>query len=196
MKKLASTLPNMLLSLTGICLLAATILSFVNLQTEGVIAASKTKALQVAIGQVTPKFDNNPLDETFSITIEGDDLKVFPAKEGDQLVGMAIETITHKGFGGDVRILVGLDKEGKVINYSVLEMNETPGLGDKMKTWFKTDKNKQSILGLDLTKGTLTVSKDGGQVDAITASTISSRAFLDAINKAGMVYEKAIEKLK
>jgi electron transport complex protein RnfG len=57
-----------------------------------------------------------------------------------------------------------------------------------MQDWFRTDKNKQSVLGRDLSKGELKVSKDGGDVDAITAATISSRAFLDAVNRAYAAY--------
>ena len=74
------------------------------------------------------------------------------------------------------------------MNYSVLEHNETPGLGSKMEEWFRTDKGKQSVLGRDMKGGALKVSKDGGDVDAITAATISSRAFLDAVNRAYSAY--------
>ncbi len=196
MKKIDSTLPNMLISLIGICLFAAIVLSFVNSQTQDVIALSKVKALEAAIGMVIPEFDNEPLSESISINIQGDDLTVYPTKKGDALVGFAIESISHNGFSGDVRILVGIDIEGKILDYSVLEMAETPGLGDKMYTWFKTDKGQQSILGYSTENGELKVSKDGGTVDAITAATISSRAFLDAVNKAQQAYKELLVKLQ
>ena len=84
--------------------------------------------------------------------------------------------------------MVGFDSDGKLFNYSVLEHNETPGLGSKMQKWFSTDKNQQNIIGRDMTKGMLMITKDGGDVDAITASTISSRAFLEAINLAYSIH--------
>ena len=89
-----------------------------------------------------------------------------------------------KGFGGEIRVIVGFDTEGKLLNYSVLQHAETPGLGAKMQEWFRTDKNRQSVLGRNLSDGELKVTKDGGDVDAITASTITSRAFLNAVNRA------------
>lgn len=196
MKKLDSTLPNMLLSLTIICLLAAAILAFVNDSTKDIIAASKIKQLEEAIGKVTPDFDNAPLSEAFTVQVEQDHLVVYPAKSGDVLVGVAVETVSHKGFGGDVKILVGIDQEGKIRDYSVLEMVETPGLGDKMVHWFKTDKGQQSVIGYDVAQGALKVTKDGGSVDAITAATISSRAFLDALNKAQEAYKEALTRLQ
>ena len=80
--------------------------------------------------------------------------------------------------------MVGFDNEGKIINYEILEHQETPGLGDKIDQWFKNaDKPSQNIIGRQAT-GMFVVSKDGGDVDAITAATISSRAFLKAINNA------------
>ena len=73
------------------------------------------------------------------------------------------------------------DQEGNIRNYTVLSYTETTGLGSKMPTWFK---EKGNILGKNLSKNNLTVSKDGGEIDAITAATISSRAFLNAVANA------------
>jgi len=79
--------------------------------------------------------------------------------------------------------------EDRIVNYVVLQHAETPGLGSKMSTWFKNPgKPSQSVIGRDLSQGMLAVSKDGGTVDAITAATITSRAFLEAVNKAYSVY--------
>ena len=74
------------------------------------------------------------------------------------------------------------------MNYSVLQHAETPGLGAKMQDWFSTDKGNQSIIGRAISADGLKVKKDGGDVDAITAATISSRAFLDAVNRAYSAY--------
>ena len=153
--------------------------------TTGPIAATKAATLEKAIKEVTPEFNNKPTEEAYmAATSDGDSLKIYPAKQDGKFVGAAVESNTMKGFGGEIRVIVGFDIEGKLLNYSVLQHAETPGLGAKMQEWFRTDKNRQSVLGRKLSDGELRVTKDGGDVDAITASTITSRAFLNAVNRA------------
>ncbi|MDR2775111.1 MAG: RnfABCDGE type electron transport complex subunit G [Tannerella sp.] len=189
MEKLKSTLPNIMLSLTAICLIAGIALSAANKYTENAIAASKATELQNAIKNVTPEFDNNPTDEQYKAAVaEGDSLIVYPAKKDGKPVGCAIESYTKNGFSGMIRVMVGFDAEGKLFNYSVLEHNETPGLGSKMEEWFRQDKKRQNIIGYNMSGKPLRVTKDGGDTDAITAATISSRAFLDAVNLAYAAY--------
>lgn len=179
----------MFLSLTVICVVAAAILAGVNMYTLEPIALSKAAALDKAIKEVSPQYDNHPTEEAYMVGIgEGDSLRIYPATKDGQFVGAAVESNTKKGFSGQIKVIVGFDADGKLLNYSVLQHAETPGLGAKMQEWFRTDKNKQSVLGKDLTKGPLKVTKDGGDVDAITAATISSRAFLDAVNRAYAAY--------
>lgn len=175
----------MLLSLTGTCVIAGAILAGVNEVTKEPIAQTKAATLEAAIKAVTPTFDNKPTEESYMVaTPEGDSLRIYPAKNGGEMVGAAVESFTKKGFGGEIKVIVGFDMDGKIINYSVLSHSETPGLGAKMQEWFSTEKGNQSVIGRKIDGKGLTVSKDGGDVDAITAATISSRAFLDAINKA------------
>lgn len=194
MEKLKSTLPNMLLSLTGICVVAGAILAGVNQMTTEPIAASKAASLEAAIKAVTPEFDNKPAEESYmAATSDGDSLRIYPAKKGDELVGVAVESSTKKGFSGEIKVVVGFTPDGKLINYSVQKHSETPGLGSKMQEWFRSEKNNQSVIGRTLTEDGLKVSKDGGDVDAITAATISSRAFLDAINRAYSAYKSVDE---
>lgn len=192
MEKLKSTLPNMLLSLAGVCLIAGAALAAVHQFTAEPIRESKAAALQNAIRKVTPEFDNTPTEEMYKCaTYEGDSLTIFPAKKGGTLVGAAVESTTKKGFSGEIKVIVGFDAQGKLLNYSVLQHAETPGLGSKMEQWFRTDKNRQNVLGKELSAGALKVTKDGGNIDAITAATISSRAFLDAINRAYSAYKNS-----
>ena len=189
MKKIKSTLPNILLSLTITCTIAGAALSATNKFTEKAVAAAMEIELRNAIKKVLPEFDNDPSKEQYKSAItEGDSLTIYPAKSEGQPVGYAIESYSKKGFSGLIRIMVGFDSDGKLYNFSVLEHNETPGLGSKMQEWFSTDKNKQSVIGRDMAKGILKLTKDGGDVDAITASTITSRAFLDAINLAYSIH--------
>lgn len=166
-----------LLAITGI---AAAALGAVYEATKDPIALAKAQKQELAIKSVVPEFDNDPIAEVQEYEVEGGVVKVFPAKKGDKEVGYAIETFTNNGFSGLVRLMVGISPDGTIINYSVLEHKETPGLGSKMQEWFVS---KGDIRGLNSSKNKLTVSKDGGDVDAITAATISSRAFLDAINR-------------
>ncbi len=174
--KLESNFKNMVLVLTLISLIAAGILGAVYTVTEEPIAIAKMAKQQEAIKQVLNDFDRLE-DETV------DGLTVHKAYRGNAFVGAAVESETN-GFGGKVKIMVGFDKEGNIIDYAILQQTETPGLGTKMDEWFKTDKNNQNIKGKHPQKNNLTVDKDGGEVDAITAATISSRAFLTAVNLA------------
>ena len=110
-------------------------------------------------------------------------LLVYRATLNGENAGAAVQT-QEEGFSGPQKIMVGFDAEGNILNYVVLEQTETPGLGSHIEHWFKhAEKPGQNIIGRKAT-GAFAVSKDGGDVDAITAATISSRAFLKAINKA------------
>lgn len=183
-----SSFKNMLLVLTCVCLVASGLLGGVNqLTKEAIDKANKEKQVN-AIKAVLPEFDNDPINESYMITdANGDSLRVFPAKKDNMTVGMAIETFSEKGFAGNITLMVGFDKKGAIINYQVLTHKETPGLGSKMEEWFHAEKNNQCVLGKVPGSEGLKVSKKvntEGYVDAITAATISSRAFVDAINKA------------
>ena len=190
MKKLSSTLPNMLLSLGGICVVVSGILALVNRVTTAPIAEAEMRAKVEAIRAVAPPFDNNPFAEKLRILPEGetDSLTVYPAKKGNALVGFAIESYTQKGFSGLIRVMVGFDAEGRLVDFSVLQHSESPGLGSRIPEWFHEKSETGGIRdmrGLEMkASAPRTVSKDGGKVDAITAATISSRAFLDAVNRA------------
>ena len=102
-------------------------------------------------------------------------------------MGPAVESSAN-GFGGALTVLVGFDNDGNIIDYSLLSHAETPGLGSKAADWFKKGA-KGDITGKNPGEVALTVSKDGGQIDAITASTITSRAFLLAVNNAYAAYK-------
>ncbi|MBP5135891.1 MAG: FMN-binding protein, partial [Paludibacteraceae bacterium] len=102
--------------------------------------------------------------------------------ENGNALGNAVESTTM-GFGGDLKVLTGFDAEGNILGYTILGHAETPGLGAKATDWFQKG-GKGDIIGKNPAKNNLTVSKDGGEVDAITASTITSRAFLKAVNEA------------
>jgi electron transport complex protein RnfG len=190
MAKRESTFTNMVVTLLLVTAISATALGYVYDLTKDAIEAAKLKAQAEAIAKVLPSYET--LGEAYKVAAEdgADSLEFFPAYNGNDLVGVAIKTYTKKGFSGLVTIMAGIDKSGNFSGYEVLEHAETPGLGSKMTTWFKNaEKPNQNVIGKNPQNTKFTVSKDGGDIDAITASTISSRAFLDAMNRAYTAYE-------
>lgn len=187
MKKLESSLKNMLLVLTLVATISVAILAYVNELTKAPIAQAQADILKNAIGLVVPEFDNNPAEEVEAIELSGQNIKLYPAIKDGKYVGSAVEAAAP-GYGGAVKVLVGFDAAGNIFGYSILAHSETPGLGSKVDQWFQKG-NKGDIIGKNLSEGELRVSKDGGSVDAITASTITSRAFLKAVQSAYLAFK-------
>lgn len=194
MAQLESSFKNMVLVLSGIALFAAGTLASVYEFTKGPIEASKIAKQQNAIKEVLPPF--NRLAEPVRIADGIENMVVYKAYTAkNEFIGAAVESSSNNGFGGKIIIMVGFDKEGSIVNYSVLEQKETPGLGTKMVDWFKIDKGNQSIIGKNPAITNLTVSKDGGEIDAITASTISSRAFLFSVRSAYQAFSANLDEI-
>jgi len=178
-KKLPSTFFNMFIVLTVISIAAALALGYTYTATSEARAQVKIKRAMDAIKDVLPGFNNNPNEEKY--TLEGfAEMEFFPAKKDSQPVGTAVRTYSDKGFGGRIWLMVGFDKDNRLYKIKVLEQKETPGLGNKMERPQFIDR----FAGKDLSVFKLKVKKDGGDVDAITAATISSRAFCDAVERA------------
>jgi Na+-translocating ferredoxin:NAD+ oxidoreductase subunit G len=188
MAKLESTFKNMLLSLTLISLGASAALGYVYELTKKPIEISTLNKKLEAIRAVVPEFNNNPDKDMFYLpTGEGDSLEIYPARKDSVLVGYAVKTYTNKGFSGYIGMMAGFNPACTITQITVLEHKETPGLGTKM-----TDPSfKDQFKGKDPGSFRLKVKKDGGQVDAITAATISSRAFCDAVQRAYNTLKKA-----
>ena len=188
----------MTLVLVGVAVVVGFILAYVNHVTEGPIAEKAKATLAQGIKDVM-KVDGIQVtkEDTVKTNVDGKDLTYIVHETSDKSgkpVGAAVESTTT-GFGGDLKVLVGFDHDGKITGYTILESSETPGLGAKAEKWFQSTADggkggKSCVIGLSPKDGELKVSKDGGQVDAITASTITSRAFLKAINEAYAAYCK------
>ena len=191
MAKTESTFKNMVLSLTLISLGASACLGYVYQMTKAPIELSVLNKKLAAIKQVVPEFNNNPNQEMYRLpTGEGDSLDIYPAKKDSVIVGYAVNTNTKKGFGGNINLMAGFKPDGTIINITVLDQKETPGLGTKMtESRFKDQFNEKNP-----SQYSLKVKKDGGQVDAITAATISSRAFCDAVQRAYNTLQKGGQK--
>ncbi len=207
MAKKESTFINMTLTLAIVASVSALALGAVNYVTKESIEKAKSDKLKQAIGLVLPSFDsyeeiNVAIDEKVKESIlrriseggGGASLTFYKAIKDGKEVGTAVKSYTDKGFSGRFDIMVGFLPDGTIYNVMVLEHKETPGLGDKMEksksTWTDQFKNKNPE------KSKLIVRKDGGDIDAITASTISSRAFCDAISRAYTAYTANKEEVK
>lgn len=188
MKKLASTLPNMLLSLGVITIGSGAILGGMYKLTEAPIARQAQEAQLAAIREVAPAFDNNPEAEADTVVVSDRPCVVYPARMNGKLVGAAVKAYTMEGFAGEVSVMAGFSADGSVRDYRVLRQGETPGLGTKMETWFRDPTAARSVIGKNPAVTNFTVSKDGGDIDGITAATISSRAFLSVLRDAYDAY--------
>jgi electron transport complex protein RnfG len=186
-----STFLNMVLTLFLVTFLSSFILGFVQDMTSDAIDAAKMKAQNDAIKSILPEFTE--LGESFKSAPKerGDSLEFFPAyNQKKELVGVAVKTYSKNGFGGLIQIMAGFSPDGTITGYQVLAHKETPGLGSRMGAWFSDpEKPGQNIIGKNPGKENFTVRKDGGDIDAITASTITSRAFLEAVRRAYEVYK-------
>ena len=187
-----SSFANMTIVLTAICLVCSTLLGLVYSMTAEPIKSAELAKTNKAIAVVVPAFDNVPSQEAKSVSCNGKEYRVYPALKGGEPVGYAIE-VAPVGFGGAIKMIVGFTCDGNIYNTSVVSHSETPGLGAKItdiESHFRTQfKNK------DPKDYKLSVKKDGGDVDAITASTISSRAFVQGVSEAYQVYLKIREDL-
>lgn len=181
-KKAQSSLINMLLSLTIIAVVAAVALAFVSYVTADPIAQAQKAKKEAAVKAVLPAFDR--LEET-----EIDGTACTKAYDTDgKMVGMAVEASSEKGFGGHLEAMVGFNNDGDITGYQILQTAETPGLGAKAGEWFQKG-NKGDVIGMNPSTE-LKVKKDGGTVDAISGSTITSRAFCELINNAYNTFQK------
>jgi electron transport complex protein RnfG len=178
-----STFGNMVLVLAGICLVCSALLGTVYAVTKAPIEASELAKVNAAIASVTPAFDNVPSEDVRAV--EGGQIYTARNQDGEP-VGYAIKVSTS-GFGGILQMMVGFTPDGTIYNTSVISHAETPGLGAKI-----VDENcapRAQVKGKNPATNNIAVRKDNGEIDAITASTITSRAFLKGVNAAYEVFK-------
>lgn len=176
----------MIMVLLLICLISSAAVGVVYRLTKDTIVKAKTEKINNAIANVLPPFtDILPAKD---IDVDGETVKIYTANSGSDLAGYAVESFSKDGFGGIIKIMVGFTPGGSINKIAVVSHNETPGLGDKIDA-SKSDFPLQ-FEGKDPATYRLAVKKDGGDVDAITASTISSRAFVDAVKRASEILTK------
>lgn len=192
MAKKETTLLQLVLSLCLISIVAAAGLAAVYTITKEPISISQKQKKIDAMKSVLPGFNGQTKESKILLPNDEDSVIVYLAYNGNQLYGAAVETYTDKAFKGTFTLMVGFDSLGNIIGTEVLSANETPGLGDKIDK--KKDENfSAQFLKKNPTEFNLKVKKDGGDVDAITAATISSRAYCDALTRAHSAFLKSKE---
>ncbi len=183
--KKESTFTTMVLTLLVITAVAALALGGVYQLTKKPIALAKKKKQEKAIKMVLPAF--NKLESVKIPSYDGGDSLLFTyAKKDGKIIGVAVNSYSDKGFSGHIEIMVGFLPDGTIYNTAVMAHKETPGLGTKMAE----PKFKDQFKGKNPASFKLKVKKDGGNFDAITAATISSRAFCDAVDRAYKTFKK------
>ncbi|MFI3279266.1 MAG: RnfABCDGE type electron transport complex subunit G [Rikenellaceae bacterium] len=181
-----STLINMVLVLFAITAIAAASVGGIYLLTKEPIAIATENAKKEALAQVLPAFEQTTMS---TLSLDGLDLEVYTATAASgEVVGYAINTATMSGFSGLFRLMVGLDTDGTVINVNVLSHSETPGLGSKMAD--QGNSLLMSVKDKKINDINWAMSKNGGDIDALTAATISSVAYADAVERAKNAYNQ------
>ena len=182
---------RLVIVLTCISLLAALALTGVYALTKGPIEQGQREKKEKALQAVLPDYEGSVRD-TVIVDADNEEIPVHLAiGTNGELCGAGIETYTKKAFAGRFDLMVGFDAEGTIVNTEVIKAGETPGLGDKInkdKSEFAMQFNHQNPENFQLV-----VKKDGGDVDAITAATISSRAYCDAVQRAYDIFMKIKE---
>ena len=179
-----SSFRNMTICLFVICLVCSALLAGVYALTAEPIAAAAAAKNEAAIKEVLPE-SAVTIEEVRTVDMDGQKYEYNLAyDEQGNTVGCAIN-VAPTGFGGPIAIKVGFDANGVIWNTKVLSQAETPGLGAKCTEASFSEQFK----GFDPAQKKLAVKKDGGDVDAITASTITSRAYADGLATASKVFQ-------
>ena len=186
-----SSFGNMVLTLFLVTVLSSTLLGVVFELTSQPIESALLYKRTLAFDIVLPEFDNEPIKEEYQANIDNNLFKFYPGKKGNEIVGIAVETMAM-GYGGEIKLIVGFFPDGTISKVAVLEHKETAGLGDKIIK-SKSDWSIQ-FEGKNPANFKLSVIKDGGDVDAITASTITSRAYCEALQRAYSAFMKGGKK--
>ena len=166
---------------------SALLLTIVYHTTKGPIQKAQDKMIAESIIKVisTP-YDNDPFAEKIEIRQGRNLFALYPARLDGYVTSIIMKSKSTKGFGGDIDILVGFLMDGSISGYKVVKHKETPGLGSKVDE----DTFKKNIIGKNPADPLFKVKQDGGEVDAVTGATISSRAIIDAVKKAYKGYLK------
>ncbi len=165
---------RMVLVLTLTCAVMGGALSVVYNQTKAEIENQERLYKLRSIKAVLPEYDNQPDKDAVKV----EDVEFYPGKKQGQLKGWAFEWSSSEGYGGQIKILVGIDTQGNITGVEILPGHaETPGLGTRIQE----PEFRNQFKNRNLENTNWAVSKDGGDIEAITGATISPRAVTHAI---------------
>ncbi len=171
----------MVLALLLVAVIAAMLLGLTDMFTRGPIQAAQKKALHQALEQVLPPHANDPQAEQLRMQGEDGAVLIYPGRDGNgRLTGLAWEVVAPDGYSGSIRILLGLEPDGRIHAIRVTNHRETPGLGDGIvhdHAWLA------SFVGRALSGTRWAVKKDGGDFDQFTGATITPRAVVRAVKR-------------
>jgi electron transport complex protein RnfG len=166
-------------------LLASAILAWASSATQAAILEAEARDLRDSLAQVLPEgfADNNLLADSTEVDVGAEKpLRVYRARQGETVKGVVFQVI-GKGYGGEILILMAVDKDGSILGARILKHTETPGLGDKIDITKSDWANGFS--GKALETANWAVKKDGGDFDQFAGATITPRAVVKAV-KGGL----------
>lgn len=178
--------------LTLISAAAGLLLAFTNNRTEGPIAQARKAEVLQALAEVLPPFDNRPNENPFTIEENGQTWTFFVARQNGAFAGAAVETSSLKGYGGLIKLMVGINPDNSLRRFKILQQQETPGLGTKIAE----PAFQNQFANRPFVPDTWRLKKDGGNIEAITGATISSRAVTDALRAASEVFTRHADKIR
>lgn len=178
-KQLPSTFLNMVLVMLILSVLSAGALGLTYTGTADQIAANALEKQKQALSLVLPTFTNDPVSEQL-VSPVNPRVILYPARSNGTLVGLGVQTFSDQGYGGTLTLMVGFDGQGNILLSQTLGHAETPGLGSKVTL----ESFSGQFVGVSTGNQNLALARDGGDFDAITAATISSRAYVAALNTA------------
>ncbi|MFW6363633.1 MAG: RnfABCDGE type electron transport complex subunit G [Spirochaeta sp.] len=171
--------------LTVIAVLSGAALGFTDYLTRDIIQANRIETQMSAVRQVLPEYQNEPIDEQWAHP-EFEENYVFPARDGEgSIIGLAVQSRVGSGYSGDISAIVGMEPDGRVVGVVILQHSETPGLGARITE----EEFTRQFDGVNPATDPPRLVRDGGDIDAIAAATISSRAVVEVVERAGVVYE-------
>ena len=175
---------RMIVVLSALCGLSGFALSYLKMVTApGIEEQVLTYVQGPAIHRVFTGLDNNPIADRKAFSLpDGREVRVFPARRGGLLVGVAIED-KGKGYGGEVGVMVGFNvADDTLAGIGTTELKETPGLGVRIAEPGFTGQ----FVGKPLP---VALKAQGGGIDAVSGATISSAGAVTAVNNAAAVYK-------
>jgi len=183
----SSQVSGILKAMIAVAFIAAACVGVIYHVTKKPIQEAQNKLIAESIKEViSSEFNNNPFEEKITLKQGKERFTLYPARQEGYVTAIAMKSFSNKGYGGRLDVLVSFLLDGTIGNFKVIKHQETPGLGSKVND----ESFKKGIIGKNPTSENFKVKQDGGEIDAITGATITSRALIDAIQKAYRGYQK------